>query len=69
VTVSLFVTLGMAVCARQMVAYTLRLPLLAIGLEIAWLRLRPDRRRGPGRPRTPESTSRHELFDRFQAMI
>lgn len=41
VTVSLLVTLGMAVGARQIVAYTLGLGLLAIGLEIAWRRPRP----------------------------
>jgi moderate conductance mechanosensitive channel len=40
-TVSLLVTLGMAVGARQIVAYTLGLGLLAIGLEIAWRRPHP----------------------------
>ncbi len=40
VTVSLLVTLGMAQGARQLVAYTLGLGLLAIGLEIAWRRPR-----------------------------
>ena len=41
VTVSLLVTLGMAVGARQIVAYTLGLGLLAIAIEIAWRRPRP----------------------------
>ncbi len=41
VTVSLLVTLGMAIGVRQIVAYTLGLGLLAIGLEIAWRRPRP----------------------------
>jgi small-conductance mechanosensitive channel len=41
VTVGLLATLGMAVGARQLVAYTLGLGLLAIGLEIAWRRPRP----------------------------
>jgi small-conductance mechanosensitive channel len=40
ITVSLLVTLGMAVGARQLVAYTLGLGLLAMGLEIAWRRPR-----------------------------
>jgi moderate conductance mechanosensitive channel len=41
VTVGLLATLGMAQGARQLVAYTLGLGLLAIGLEIAWRRPRP----------------------------
>jgi len=52
VTVSLLVTLGMAVGARQIVAYTLGLGLLAIGLEVAWRRpylAVPEGQPSPGR--------------------
>jgi small-conductance mechanosensitive channel len=38
VTVGLMATLGVAPAARQVVAYTLGLVLLAVGLEIAWRR-------------------------------
>jgi small-conductance mechanosensitive channel len=41
VTVGLLATLGVAPPVRQIVAYTLGLVLLAIGLEIAWRRPRP----------------------------
>jgi moderate conductance mechanosensitive channel len=47
VTVGLLRTLGMAVDARHLVAYTLGLGLLAIGLETAWRRPLPDPQPSP----------------------
>lgn len=55
VTVSLLITLGMAVGARQIVAYTLGLGLLAIGLEVAWRRPHPA---------VPEGQAGRERFGR-----